>query len=127
MLDVHLKYICVGCQCEHWISLKENQTKDFKIVCYNCDIVIEPVKISKIDILYKNIEPKTDPKSTPKINPVVEDCVSTLVDWGFDKKEARELTNDAIIKYGDLEALDLVKKIFFDYGALQNELEATEV
>ena len=55
-LDVHLKYRCPNNNCgyEHWLSLLETQTKNFKIVC-DCGTVFKPKKIKTLKIIYDEL------------------------------------------------------------------------
>lgn len=60
-IDAQFRFKCpdVNCGYDYWLSLKQCQTKNFKIVC-DCGIVFKPKKIVKIKILYsKNTNPKT--------------------------------------------------------------------
>lgn len=124
--DIHLKYICHNCGSEHWISLKENQTPKYKIVCYACDIVIMPKKIQSVKFRFN--DSTNTKKKTKKVKPevkkddtaldVVERCAITLVSYGFEKDEAMTLAKKAYIKYNSDSVADLVKKIVFDYGGI---------
>ena len=128
--DIHLKYICHNCGSEHWISLKENQTPKYKIVCYGCDIVIMPKRIQQIEFKFKKENKqkkiKTEPKKDDSILDVIERCAITLVSYGFEKEEAKALAEKAYIKYNTDSVSELVKKIVFDFGGI-DESEATKV
>jgi uncharacterized protein YbcC (UPF0753/DUF2309 family) len=105
-IDAHFKYRCPKSNCgfDHWLSLKECQTKDFKIVC-DCGFVFKPKKISKIKIVYSDIklvENKEQPAKIiekPKI-PVdfKNDCGKLLISYGFTKEEAISLCEKAFEK-----------------------------
>jgi uncharacterized protein YbcC (UPF0753/DUF2309 family) len=105
-IDAHFKYRCPKSNCgfDHWLSLKECQTKDFKIVC-DCGFVFKPKKISKIKIVYSDIklvENKEQPAKIiekPKI-PVdfKNDCGKLLISYGFTKEEAIGLCEKAFEK-----------------------------
>lgn len=132
-LDIHLKYLCAGCGSEHWISIKENQTKGFKIVCYMCDIVIEPKVLKKIDMIYEGEKPAevvsepAEPSEPSKKEPLntIQRCAVNLVSYGFDEDEAKLLAEKAYEKYKIDDVVDLVKKIIFDFGAITDEQPAT--
>jgi len=108
-IDVHFKYRCPESKCgyEHWLSLKESQTKNFKIVC-DCGYVYKPKRISKIKIVYEDIQkaPKVD--KLTESNKVIEkpkipvdfknSCVKLLVSYGFTKDESISLCEKAFEK-----------------------------
>tara|TARA_R100000278_G_C5456834_1_gene159435 strand:- start:321 stop:764 length:444 start_codon:yes stop_codon:yes gene_type:complete len=134
--DIHLKYICHTCGAEHWISLKENQTPKYKIVCYSCDVIIMPRKVNKINFEFvktndgKKTKTKKTKTETQKVKEteldVVKRCAVTLVSYGFDEKESMALAQKAHLKYNTDDVSELVKKIIFDFGAI-NEPATTKV
>lgn len=65
-LDVHLKYRCPNHNCgyEHWLSLLETQTQNFKIVC-ECGSVFKPKRINKIKVIYKDNKKKIHETKKP--------------------------------------------------------------
>jgi len=120
-IDAHFKYRCSKSKCgiEHWLSLKECQTKGFKVVC-DCGNIFRPKRIKKISIEYivstKVIEPQKQIDNTASVEqykiPVdlQNKCVKLLCSYGFTDAEAVSLsingfqknqTNDAgiLIKY----------------------------
>jgi len=108
-LDVHLKYRCPNNNCgyEHWLSLLETQTKNFKIVC-ECGCVFRPKLIKKIKVVYnhkkqKNTKQEKPVEKTipqPQINnSLINQAVPSLVDLGFTKPEAVDLLQKTYIKY----------------------------
>lgn len=131
--DIHLKYICHDCGSEHWISLKENQTPKYKIVCYSCDVIIMPKRIDSINFKFvkdnktkKEKRVKTQPKKDDSSLDIIQRCAITLVSYGFEKEEARTLAEKTHIKYNTDSVSELVKKIVFDFGAI-DESKTTEV
>lgn len=99
-IDAHFKYRCPQSNCgfDHWLSLTESQTKGFKVVC-DCGYVFKPKKISKIKIVYADIQPVPEPEKViekPKI-PVdfKNSCVKLLVSYGFTKDESVSLCEKA--------------------------------
>lgn len=105
-LDVHLRYRCPNNNCgyEHWLSLLETQTKNFKIVC-ECGTVFRPKRIEKIKVVYdhkKQKEVKKEKpieKTIPQINnSLINQAVPSLIDLGFTKLEAIDLLQKAYIK-----------------------------
>lgn len=51
--DAQFRYVCPNLKCgfDYWLTLKECQTKNFKIVC-DCGEVFRPKRILKISIVY---------------------------------------------------------------------------
>lgn len=96
--DVHFKYRCPNCGLDHWISLKEGTTKNFKIVC-DCDLVFTPKRIKHISIEYHTKQSKkitnheeTIKSNTPTIdNNTLNKCCKILEKYGFDLLEAKKL------------------------------------
>lgn len=102
-LDLHLRYRCsnVDCGYYHWLSLKETQTKNFKVVC-DCGTVFIPKRIQQVKVKYhkKKIKPKIKEQKETKtviknsIEPsVLEKCVRALIQYGFTKLESEDLVN----------------------------------
>lgn len=101
-VEVNIKYICPNNKCgyDHWISLKEAQTKNFKIVC-DCSTVFSPKPIQKISIKYKKRTQKT---SVSNDQPVVvehnippnllEKSSRVMQTFGFREKEANQLLTE---------------------------------
>jgi hypothetical protein len=101
-VEVHIKYICPNkkCKFDHWISLKEAQTKNFKIVC-DCSIVFSPKPIQKITIKYKRFKKKSIiPQDPAPITEYVipEDLLSKsskiMQTFGFKKPEADQMITE---------------------------------
>jgi hypothetical protein len=101
-IDVHFKYRCPKSSCgyDHWLSLKETQTKNFKIVC-DCGNIFKPKQIKKLKIVFYSTEIETKPEQTkviekPKIPIDLRDSsVRLLVGYGFTKEEAFTLVEEA--------------------------------
>lgn len=107
-VDAHLKYRCPSSKCgyDHWLSLKETKTKNFKIVC-ECGSVLIPKQISKLKIVYTEdtIISATKPAEQIKIieKPKIpidfkSSCVRVLVGYGFTKEESVDLCEKAFEK-----------------------------
>lgn len=106
-LDVHLKYRCPNSNCgyEHWLSLLEAQTINFKIVC-DCGTVFKPKRVKNIKILYENKkaqkpeQQQQQQKESEKIpDDLIDKSVPSLIDFGFTKEESIELLNKAYTKH----------------------------
>lgn len=105
-IDAHFKYRCPDKKCgfDHWISLKESQTKNFKIVC-DCGYVFKPKQIKILKVVYKSIKithkaEETKVVDKPKI-PVdlLDSSVRLLIDYGFTKEESSLLIQEAYSKH----------------------------
>lgn len=106
-LDLHFKYRCSNSKCEndHWLSLKESRTKNFKIVC-ECGAVYRPKRINKIKIIYDNVRIKKKKDKQPIVNNKQEEkikipvdlqtkCVKLLCGYGFTTDESILLVDRA--------------------------------
>lgn len=129
--DVNLKYRCPNpdCSYDHWLSLKETQTKHFKVVC-DCGTVFRPKQIARIKIIYT--EPakieviQTEEKKFVK-PPValVDSCVKLLVSYGFTKQESLELIDKEYNKNNISTPSLLVKHILQNLGELDDSDQQT--
>lgn len=128
-IDAHLKYKCPEPDCgfDHWISLKEAQTKNFKIVC-DCGKVFSPKRIKELNISYYK-KPKTPKLETVEIKEANETkqklsldllngCVKILVGYGFTKDESVVLCKKAFSKNACDDAPTLARYILKNIGEL---------
>lgn len=140
--DIHFEYACPNlCGNKHWLSLKECQEKNFKVVC-SCGEVFKPKQIKDISINFLEIKPKInettettvnkqssiEPKDT--INSNVEDlplpdntfnfesfineCIITLCSLGFEQKEAKQLLKHSYDKCPTTNSTQLIKQTLLD-------------
>jgi hypothetical protein len=96
-IEANIKYTCPNekCKFDHWISLKEAQTKNFKIVC-DCSTVFSPKTIKKVIIKYKKFKQKpilvVDQVKEPIHHTIPNDILikssKIMQTFGFRKKEA---------------------------------------
>lgn len=117
--DVYLKYICPNSDCldVQWITLKESQTKNYKIVCDCCGKVYRPKRIKKINVVfYEDPVSKTENtaeskhKEEEKIDTkFLDDAINTLIRFGFDKDEATGMITQEWEKTGITNPATLVK------------------
>lgn len=122
--DLHLKYRCPNnkCNCEHWLSIKETKTKNFKVVC-DCETTFSPKQIKKIKIVYlekeevKDTETKQPEKETIP-NDLLEKSTETLVNYGFTKEESQKLLISSYIKNITEDCATLIKKALKSIGGL---------
>lgn len=117
-IDAHFKYRCPNSSCcyDHWLSLKQVRTKNFKIVC-DCNTIFKPKQIQKIKILYydksknKTATPITKNTQTNISSDVLLQASNTLQSYGFTLAESQDLINKAI-KTADIgDAGGLVRHI----------------
>jgi len=119
--DAHFKYRCPekNCGYDHWISLNESKTKNFKVVC-DCGTVFMPKTISKVKLVYKTknkIQPKsTNPPEDSHTNfetkvpvDIMDSCVTLLVGYGFTKEESSNLITNAYKNCESKEPASLIK------------------
>lgn len=117
-IDAHFKYRCPKSSCgyDHWLSLKETQTKNFKIVC-DCGYVFRSKQIKKLKIVFCDTEiapGKETPAviEKPKIPIDLSDgSVRLLVGYGFTKEEASTLVEEAYYRNPVTSGSLLVKYI----------------
>ena len=125
-LDVNFKYQCPNKDCgyDHWLSLKETQTKNFKVVC-DCGTVFKPKRISKLKILYTKTpkivkqEAVVEKTITPPVD-LLESCAKILVSYGFTKNESLMMINKAYNQSKISTASLLIKHILQHLGELNN-------
>lgn len=110
--DLHLKYLCSKCGQEHWLSLREASTPDYKVVCF-CDHIFTVKTVEKIKIKYKvdkevgvtikNSEIPVVSDTTKEVSQIISpslyhDAAKLLIGYGFTKAEANEMVVDAYNK-----------------------------
>jgi hypothetical protein len=115
--DAHFKYRCPSQDCGffHWLSLKEAQTKNFKIVC-DCGSVFSPKRIKKIKIAYLTPVSKQQPipfenkkKNTDPPDDLLQKGSEALIKYGFTKKESLDLLKKAFIEKPIYDMVQLIK------------------
>jgi hypothetical protein len=117
-VDAHFKYRCPDSSCgyDHWLSLKQTQTKNFKVVC-DCGNIFKPQQIAKIKIIF-NKEPKVPVKknnNTPSVD-LQNKCVTLLCNYGFTNDEALGMLQKAFDKNPTEDAGSLIKYILQNLG-----------
>ena len=95
-VDVSFRYVCPNSDCgfDHWLFLREVQTKNFKVVC-DCGTVFKPKRIKNIRIVYAKSESvKTDIDKSNKSDTfdanIVSSAIKTMIQLGFSKQESLE-------------------------------------
>ena len=122
-IDLHLKSKCQNCSTIHWLSLKEVQIKNFKVVC-DCNLVIKPKTIKNIKLLYHKKSIKQQPqKNILQEIPLalLEKCVTILIGYGFEKQESEELTKKCYRTNPNINCVDLIKSVLKSFGSNTNE------
>lgn len=136
-IDAHLKYRCpnVRCNSDIWLTLKEAQTKNFKVVCDYCDTIFKPKRIVKIKIeYYKKSKIITNSIETPieqKIEiqqPQISErlltlCSKTLMDYGFTKQEAHDLLRQNYILNPTEQPFELIQNTLKTLGNIINDTD----
>lgn len=128
--DIHLKYRCTNKSCEqdHWLSIKEAKTKNFKIVC-DCGLVFKPKLVNKIKILYKSYKPKiqkekiqhqTIPQAQEqKIEidiDLLQKCAKVLIGYGFTSEESETLIKQSYTKNPTNDIASIIKNVLESIG-----------
>lgn len=133
--DIHFKYVCTNHHCLgiHWLSLKECQTKNYKIVC-DCGAIFSPKQIKDItvnfvekekrdintshnpDLEFQNLD-DPPPKAfvTSRENYLLE-AMATLVSFGFSKTEAESMIKSEYEQTGETNPAKLVKNSLDLFG-----------
>lgn len=122
-IDAHFRYKCPSIKCgyDHWLSLKEIKTKNFKVVC-DCGKVFRPKRVKNIKLVFEKPEQvkqikqelEVPPRKTESISIPVDiqsSCVRLLVGYGFTKTEAITLIEKAYVKHPVTSGSLLVKYI----------------
>lgn len=125
-IDVSLKYTCPNSDCkfDHWLFLREAQTKNFKVVC-ECGTIFKPKRIQNIEIVYTHKEsvekPVDKPKASGKIGEYPEfisRAINMMISLGYSKKDAQD---NIILIYETEKIIDpatLVKKAISHLGGI---------
>jgi hypothetical protein len=120
-IEAHLQYICPNQDCgfDHWLTLRETQTRNFKIVC-ECGTVFRPKRVKDLDIVFakktnkaKTVSRPSKPSSqTQKITipiDILNRSAIVLVGYGFTDNEARQMIQDCFDKTQSVDVSFLVK------------------
>jgi hypothetical protein len=111
-INCHLEYRCPNNECyyTHWLSLKETQTKNFKVVC-ECGFIFKPKQIKSLDVVYEEkIEPKTETKEINIPKELLNQASPLLQQYGFTKAEADNILSKTYKNNPFLTStIDLVK------------------
>lgn len=117
--DCHFKYRCPQAKCgyDHWISLNQAKTKNYKIVC-DCGFVFQPKRIKTIKAIFFETETGSfDKKTTKSVTAekqiqepltrsdppeipitILNKSTDILLSYGFLKEEAELLLKSAYTK-----------------------------
>lgn len=126
-IDAHIKYQCPKCGIQHWISLKEAKTKNFKVVC-DCDTVFKPKQIERLKIIYShNKKPKKEDSQEILVpGEILNKCSSILITYGFTKQEADNMIKKAYIQNQTNDCVQLIKYTLETLG-VNNEQYQTNI
>lgn len=116
--DLHFKYICPNTDCldVHWLSLKETQTKHFKVVC-DCGEVFAVKRIKDITINYKTkISTQHKGNNTQQDDQFINHAIKTLLGFGFSNEEASRMVADEYHRTAITNPALLIKNILDTFG-----------
>ena len=131
-IDTHLKYRCpdTDCDIDHWLSLKECQTKGFRIVC-DCGNVFKPKRIESLNIKYAKARPIeiNHEESSKVLSPQTETlpvdtqnkCAKLLIGYGFTKEESLDLIDKGFQKTALTDAKLLIRYIIQNFGEFNEQ------
>lgn len=121
-LDIHLKYRCANnnCKYDHWLSLKEASTKNFKVVC-DCGQIFRVKLVSGVSVLYEKTSKKNIKKPDTIPVDILEKCCKILSNYGFTEAESKQLLNFAYKESPSNDCGQLVKLAIKHIGELNNE------
>jgi len=131
-IDAHFRYRCPDTNCgfDHWLSLKECQTKGFRIVC-DCGNVFKPRRIESLNIEYVKAKPvETNQQESAKALPppkktipvdTQNKCARLLIGYGFTKEESLDLVDKGFQKTALTDAKLLIKYIVQNLGELNEQ------
>ena len=110
-VEAYIKYRCYNKKCEmnHWVSLSEARTPNYKIVC-DCGKVLRPKLISKLKLIHKKKKTKNN------LSSILEESYKVLSAYGFSKQESDHYIRIAFdnLQSGDIG--NLVKEAIRIFG-----------
>ena len=106
--DIHLKYRCKKCGQDHWLSLKEASTKNFKIVC-DCGKVFGVKLVTGFKLAYSQ-KPQSTKKSIKIPVDLLDKSVKLLVGYGFTTQEATDSITQSYLENPNDDFASLVKQ-----------------
>ena len=123
---VNLKYKCPQCFIDHWLSLKETQTKGFIVVC-DCGCVFKVRQVDTIKVIHtkkQKIQEKIKvdiPDDLVEIpEPLLKSCITILASYGFTTEEAATIIKDQYYKDKTDNVSDLIKNCLKSIGGINN-------
>ena len=119
--NVYLKYICPNGDCldVQWVTLKESQTKNYRIVCDCCGKVYRPKRIKNVlfEFYDEQIKKTQNKEKTQTENfDFLQDAKATLIKFGFTKDEADNMIENEFKKSGSNNPATLVKNALDFFG-----------
>lgn len=119
--DMYLEYRCPECQASHWLTLKESQTKGFKVVCI-CDHVFQVKRIEDIKILYVSKKQQDNSKDTIINNTldIYHKCIKVLEQYSFSEEEMRDIVKETVSMNQQASLVDMVKLCIAKFGEKNN-------
>lgn len=124
--DIHIKYVCQVCDTKHWLSLKETQTKHYKIVC-ECGSIIKPKRIKDIKVIYNKTKHQTNPEinKEEKVEQTIpvdlfKKCTRILIGYGYESTEAQDLITKCYLEFPTSSCSELIKQVLKYIGSHHN-------
>ena len=124
--DLYLEYHCPDCGISHWLTLRESQTKGFKVVCV-CDCVFGVKRINDIYIKYarkkSDIKPEAKDNSTKDLldkDNLYRKCIATLSQYSFSEEEIGDIVKNTIDSDESSAIVDIVKACITKFGEKNN-------
>ena len=139
-IDAHLRYMCKNPDCgyTHWLSLKQTQTKNFKVVC-DCGFIFKPKQILSLKVIYRAPKKQSEPVVDEKRHfvslsaiaaqqqdislDVLNKCIKTLVGYGFTKPESEQLLRNSFRQNPVDDCVLLIKQTLETLGENNNDEE----
>lgn len=129
-LDIHLRYRCANEQCygEHWLTLLETQTKNFKVVC-DCGTIFKPKRIKTVKLVYLKEKQKDVIKKEKtsllkdKDISIIKKAIPGMVSFGFTEKESEDILTKTYIKIPTEDISLLIKNTLLE---VRNNGECSE-
>jgi len=115
-IDLSLRYVCPNeeCKLDHWLFLREAKTPNYLVVC-ECGVSFSPKTINKVKILYTDEVASGESKNTD-LDTVLNTCIKTLITYGFDEDESRDLVKRAYNKCGSHTKTLIIKTALEIFG-----------
>jgi Holliday junction resolvasome RuvABC DNA-binding subunit len=125
-IQASLRYRCPNEDCgyDHWLFLKEVQTKNFKVVC-ECGTVFKTKRIKILQTIYdkkQKIKKQMDEiKSVDTMDgsSIVSRAINIMINLGYTRKESSKYIKEEYLKSDTNDVSFLVKKAISKIGGIE--------